>query len=371
MKRTILIAAGALALLLGTGTAGLAATPSSVAVSPASTLDSWSGASFLAGATSSPAACPQSIDSSNTLCDHISLDVGVTSGYWDTHSGGIRVTITWPDSSDNFDLYVYNSAGASVGSSTGSGSASESVSLANAAGGYEIRVVPVLVTASGYSGKVSFSSQVLPTSSTTSSSSGGGTSGSTSGTTSGTTTGSTSGSGSTATASGTGGTGSNGVSSIQGPVANYSFSGYGGSAPGGLFYAPYPGSAGGGTTYFGAGQGSGRVVYASAYGGQVSSAVADQVGEQGQGRQIGSTIARTTWLLWLLLALGVILLALVTYVIVEPEGESDRVISLGRTRARLPVPPLALAGGFVRGLAAMGHVLSWLARTVTAPHQRT
>jgi hypothetical protein len=95
------------------------------------------------------------------------------------------------------------------------------------------------------------------------------------------------------------------------------------------------------------------------------------VGKQGQGRPIGSTIARTTWLLWLLLALGVILLALVTYVIVEPEGDGDRVIALGRTRARLPVPPLVLAGGFVRGLAAGGRILTRLARAVMPRHQQT
>jgi hypothetical protein len=366
LRRTILILAGAVALVLGTGTAGFAATPSSVAVSPTSTLDSWSGASFLAGATASPTACPPSIDSSNTLCDHVSLDVGVTSSYWDAYSGGIRVTLTWPDSSDNFDLYVYNGAGTKVGSSTASGTTSESVSVPNAAGGYEIRVVPILVTASGYSGKVAFSAQALPTSSSTSSgsTSGGGTSGSGSGSGSGS-------SGSSGSSTGTGGTGSTAGGTIQGPVANYSFGSSGGSSSGGLFYAPYPGSAGGGTTSFGAGQAtSGKVVYASAYGGQVSSSVADQVGEQAQGRPIVSTIARTTWLLWLLVALGVVLLALVTYVIVEPEGEGDRVISLGRTRARLPVPPLALAGGFVRGLAAGGRALARLARAVKLRHQR-
>ena len=127
------------------------------------------------------------------------------------------------------------------------------------------------------------------------------------------------------------------------------------------------GSAGqGGTTYIGS-QGSSRKVYfASAYGGPVSSSVADQVAKEGQTQQIGSIIARTTWLLWLLLALGVILLALVTYVIVEPEPEpdSDRVVEIGETRARLPVPPLALAGGFVRGLVAGGRLVARVGRAI-------
>ena len=369
MKRNILILIAAAALVLGAGPA-FAATPATVAVSPSATTDSWSGASFLLGATTSPTACPASLDLTNTLCDHVSLDVGASSSYWDTHTGGIQVTITWPDSSDNFDLYVFK-GGTQVASSAHTGTASETVSLSNAAGSYEIRIVPTLVTSSGYSGKVSFSSQAIPTPPPTSTGSGGSGSGSGSGT-GGTSGGSTSGSGSTGSTTGAGASGPTGPGGLQAPVANYAFSGYGASSPGSLFYAPYPGSSGGGTTYFGDGQGASRkVVYASAYGGQVSGAVADQVAAVPTGRPIVSTIARTTWLLWLLLSLGVILLALVTYVIVEPEGDTDRTVRLGRTRARLPIPPLALAGGLVRGLAAGGRVIARLARTVTVRRQRT
>jgi hypothetical protein len=356
MKR-ILIVAGVVALVLATGTAGHAATPSSVAVSPTDTSDAWTGVSFLAGATLSPSACPASVDVTNTLCDHVSLDVGVAGGYWDTHTGGARVSISWASSSDNFDLYVYGSGGSLVGSSKASSSTSESVSLPSAAGGYEVRVVPVLVTSSGYSGKVTFSSQAIPSPTPTPSpttSGGGGGSGSGSG-------GSGSGSGSGSGGSGGSTAGTGGTSTLQGPVAHYSFGSYGASAPGGLFYAPYPGS---GSTSFNSTQGGtyGKVSYASAYGGPVSTSVADQVEKDAQARPIVSTIARTTWLLWLLLSLGVVLLAVVTYVIVEPEGDGDRVISVGETKTRLPVPPLALAGTLVRGLAAGGRALTAMSR---------
>jgi len=363
MKRTILIVASAAAFVLATIGAAFAATPGSIGVSPTATSDTWAGKSFVLGATSSPSLCPASADATNTLCDHVSLDVGVTSGYWDTHTGGVHVTISWPDASDNFDLYVYNSAGSQVGKSTGSGTSSESLDLTSAAGGYEIRVVPVVVTSSGYSGKVTFSSQAKPSSSPTTEPTSGGSGSGAGGSGSGAGSGSTSGS----TGSGSGGTATGALGAIQGPVPHYTLGSYGASAPGGLFYAPYPGSAGqGGTTYIGTSQGSSRkVVFASAYGGPVSSSVADQVAKEGQTKQIGSIIARTTWLLWLLLALGVILLALVTYVIVEPESDSDRAVEIGEPPARLPVPPLALAGGFVRGLVAGGRLLARVGRAIT------
>jgi hypothetical protein len=366
MKRTIIVASGTLGFLVAAATTGFAAAPGSVAVSPTATSDSWTGASYLAGATASPSACPGSVDTANALCDHVSLDVGVTGSYWDTHTGAVRVTISWPDASDNFDLFLYNSAGAQVGSSTGSGTTSQTVSLPNAAGGYEIRVVPVLVTSSGYSGKVSFSSQAIPGPSPTpapisSSGSGGGTSGSGSGT------GSSGSSGSSGSGTGTSGTGT-----LQGPTSpNYSFAGYGASSPGGLFYAPYPGSAGGGTTHFGPNQITSRKLsYASAYGGPVSAPVADDVANDAQGKPVASVIARTTWLLWLLVSLGVLLLAVVTYVIVEPEGEGGRVLDIGDRRARLPVPPLALAGGFVRALAAGGRGVASLGRLASRRPRR-
>jgi hypothetical protein len=61
----------------------------------------------------------------------------------------------------------------------------------------------------------------------------------------------------------------------------------------------------------------------------------------------------------------------VTYVIVETEGEGDRVVAFGRGSARLPVPPLALAGGLVRGLALGGRSLARLTRRISIRGHRT
>jgi hypothetical protein len=354
MRRGLTIIAGAVLMVAAIGGIGHAANPASISVSPTNASSSWTGASFLAGATASPTACPPSLDPANALCDHVSLDVGVAPAYWDAHTGQVRIGISWADAADNFDLFVYNGSGTQVGSSTQSGSSSETVTLASAAGGYEIRVVPVLVTSSGYAGTVTFAAQAIPSptpSPTPTGGSGGSGSGGTGGAGgSGTGTG---GSGGT----GTGGTGTAG-GSLTIPPPNYSLGSFSGSNPGGLFYAPW--SSGGGTTYFGSnGSGStqGQVYYASAYGGQVSNDVADQVAKGETDRPVSSVLARTTVLFWVLLAVGLLLLAGVTYLIVEPEGDGRRVVSVGHARARLPVPPVLLAGPLVRGLASGGRYL--------------
>ena len=53
---------------------GWAASPSSGSVGPANASTGWSGQSFAAGATASPAACGAGGDA---LCDHYSLSVPV------------------------------------------------------------------------------------------------------------------------------------------------------------------------------------------------------------------------------------------------------------------------------------------------------
>jgi hypothetical protein len=360
MRRGLTIIAGALLMVAAISGIGHAANPASISVSPTNTSSSWTGASFLAGATASPTACPPSLDPANALCDHVSLDVGVAPAYWDAHTGQVRIGISWADAADNFDLYVYSGSGTQVASSTQSGTSSETVTLASPAGGYEIRVVPVLVTSSGYSGTATFASQAIPSPTPSpTATSGGGSSGGGTGGSGGTGTG-TSGSGGT----GTGGSGTTG-GTLTIPVAHHTLGSYAGSYPGGLFYAPW--SSGGGTTYFGSnGSGStqGQVYYASAYGGQVSNDVADQVAKGETDRPVSSVLARTTVLFWVLLAIGLLLLAGVTYLIVEPEGDGRRVVSVGHTRAKLRVPPLLLAGPLVRGLASSGRYLVRRARRV-------
>src|SRR5207245_10079511 len=134
-------------------------------VGPSASSVSWSGKAFTAAATPDPGACPASADSSDTLCDHYSLKVAASSGYWSTHTGGVSITISWGGNSNNFDLYVYSGSG-QVGASASSSGNSESVSISKPTGTYEVRVVPKSVVNGSYSGSAVFTSQAIPASST-------------------------------------------------------------------------------------------------------------------------------------------------------------------------------------------------------------
>src|SRR5438067_4336403 len=150
MKRQLFSLVAAAALVVGVASAGNAASPSSGSVGPSSTSLSWSGQTFAAAATPSPSACPASADPSNSLCDHVKLTVSADPSYWNTHSGGVSVSISWQGSSNNFDLYVYDSSGTQVASSAQSSGTSESVFVSKPSGTYEVRVVPQSVVNSSY-----------------------------------------------------------------------------------------------------------------------------------------------------------------------------------------------------------------------------
>ena len=73
--------------------------------------------------------------------------------------GGVSVSISWQGSSNNFDLYVYDSSGSLAGSSAQGSGTFESVFVKDASGTYEVRVVPQSVVNSGYKGSATFSSK--------------------------------------------------------------------------------------------------------------------------------------------------------------------------------------------------------------------
>lgn len=144
--------------------AGRGATPVSGTVGPGTLPATWQGKSYTAAAVADPAACPPaSLDSSNAVCDHFALTVGVDPGYWSIAAGGASVTINWADAANDFDLYVYDAAGNEVASSTQSSTTSEQASIRNASGTYDVVVVPFTVTSSGYSGNASFVTQTQAT----------------------------------------------------------------------------------------------------------------------------------------------------------------------------------------------------------------
>jgi hypothetical protein len=218
--RVALVAAATAALLVGGAGPARAATPGSGSVGPANPSVGWSGKSFVLGVTPTPAACVAGV-----TCDVFGLSVEAGGAYWSSHDGSMTVTIGWGSASDDFDLYLYW-GGSVVDSSATRGTKSESVSVAEPTGAYEIRVVPTDVTSSAYDGRASFASRAV--------SSGGGGRGAGGG----------SGGGGGGSGGGSGGGGSGGSGGAGGSGAGGSGSGSGsgstGSLPPGWFNMAIP-----------------------------------------------------------------------------------------------------------------------------------
>ncbi len=146
------------AVLLIGPTSSPAATPASgtIGPTPGSTVN-WTGGPYVV-----PQAVPEGCPPPSPLCDHFFLSVNVPAGYWETHTGGADIQITWGSPDDDFDLYVYDSSGNLVGQSGAGGTTTERVFLEGANSGqspYEVRVVPFLTVAATYSGSATFVSQ--------------------------------------------------------------------------------------------------------------------------------------------------------------------------------------------------------------------
>jgi len=138
-----------------------AADPRSGTVGPPSGSSvSWTGHHYAAGAIADPVAggagCPPEADPLDLICDHFFLTVNVAPSYWDTHTGGVRVKISWASASDDFDMYVYKDG--QVVERSGGSTNQEEVFLQSASGDYEVRVVPFLVTDEGADGVATFES---------------------------------------------------------------------------------------------------------------------------------------------------------------------------------------------------------------------
>lgn len=150
-------------LASGCGVFILAATtllaPSALAADPdAGTVDrradfAWQGATYQAAATT-VLPCPSAAeDPEDLVCDHVAVTVDGDG------TEPLVVSIQGPAESADFDLFVYDEDGELVGSSGNAGS-DETVTVPDAAGTYEVRVQPWLVTErSSYSGTATLSSE--------------------------------------------------------------------------------------------------------------------------------------------------------------------------------------------------------------------
>ena len=135
----LLLTATAAAASLATG-AG-ASTPGSTTLSPSDTGTSsvsWSGGPY-SGVVADPSVC------TDATCDTHTVTLNVPAGYWDSHTGSVKIDISWALASDDFDLYVQDASGHQIGSSAAGGTTSESVDLGMLEpGDYTVQVVPYL-----------------------------------------------------------------------------------------------------------------------------------------------------------------------------------------------------------------------------------
>ncbi len=155
----VLPAGVALALVGGLVTVAQAANPANGTVTPTAST-SWNGKTYTASALPDDTLCPsKTADPQNAVCDHYTLTVNVPTSYWTGRTGGAEVTVSWPDSSDDWDLFAYKN-GEMVASSANGDTKFETMTIPEAAGTYEIRVEPFLVTNSGYTGTASIKSAV-------------------------------------------------------------------------------------------------------------------------------------------------------------------------------------------------------------------
>jgi hypothetical protein len=145
LRRVLLVVVAALTLALGQGSAR-AANPAGGTISAGSPTVTWQGEFYTATAVPDPLLCPPAaIDPINLICDHFLLTVAA--------AGTVGVSINWPSTDDDFDLYIYDSTNMEVASSADVGTTSESVTFtATANTTYEVRVIPFNVVASAYSG---------------------------------------------------------------------------------------------------------------------------------------------------------------------------------------------------------------------------
>jgi serine protease len=151
ISRVLTPALGAL-LVIAAGSPALAADPGSGTAGQGAPF-AWQGATYEVAATAA-LPCPSAAeDPDDLVCDHVTFTVDSDGG------APLVVAIQSPVESADFDLFVHDGAGTLVGSSANGGS-DESVTVPDAAGTYEVRVQPYLVTeTSSYTGSATLAAQ--------------------------------------------------------------------------------------------------------------------------------------------------------------------------------------------------------------------
>lgn len=149
-----LAAALAAALLGAPAEPAHAATPASGVLDDAHKSVTWQSPVYPKGTVGGPSDCPPAAeDPDNKVCDRFDLTVSTPDGYWDDNpEGGVPISIEWQKPAEDFDMYIYDSAGKQVASSAGTADPEATV-IPRADGTYHVIVVPYDVTDNSFTGK--------------------------------------------------------------------------------------------------------------------------------------------------------------------------------------------------------------------------
>ncbi|WP_406309401.1 TIM-barrel domain-containing protein [Streptomyces sp. NBC_00623] len=158
-RRPALAAAG-IAAALATALLGAPAEPAHAATPASAVLDdahksvTWQSPVYPKGTVGGPSDCPPAAeDPDNKVCDRFDLTVSTPDGYWDDNpEGGVPISIEWQKPAEDFDMYIYDSAGKQVASSAGTADPEATV-IPRADGTYHVIVVPYDVTDNSFTGK--------------------------------------------------------------------------------------------------------------------------------------------------------------------------------------------------------------------------
>jgi hypothetical protein len=161
VRHRLLALASAAALVAGTAAYGAhadASSPTQGSVTDTSPTVSWTGGPFVApNVTGNALGAPDCTAPSS--CDDFTLHVSTPAGYDTSHS--LKVDVQWPTTAADFDVYVLDAAGNTVGTSA-SNADPEEVVIPPTTGTYTVRVVPFAPLGDSYSAKATIVAQPAP-----------------------------------------------------------------------------------------------------------------------------------------------------------------------------------------------------------------
>jgi hypothetical protein len=146
------------AALLALSGHAVASNPAEGTVSDTSTSVTWSGGPFVApNATATALGAPDCTVPMS--CDDFTLHVSTPAGYDTGHA--LKIDVAWPNTAADFDIYVLDAAGNTVGTSASSADPEEVV-IPPTTGTYTVRVVPFAPLGDSYTAQAVLTDQPAP-----------------------------------------------------------------------------------------------------------------------------------------------------------------------------------------------------------------